>query len=127
LWDECEFITHQGKLPGGELQQMDMAERVVLLQNKGSEKINWAREIRKRSASGHQTSIITINFLLDLVVIGLYMFARWSQENFISYMMKNIGIDTLVSYLKTQISDTATLINPQYRALEAILKNWYPR
>jgi hypothetical protein len=127
LWDECEFITHQGKLPGGELQQMDMAERVVLLQNKGSEKTNWAREIRKRSASGHQTSIITINFLLDLVVIGLYMFARWSQENFISYMMKNIGIDTLVSYLKTQISDTATLINIQYRALEAILKNWYPR
>lgn len=122
LWDEREFITHQGKLPGGELQQMELAERGVLLQNKGSEKKIWAREIRKRSASGHQTSIITTNLLLDLVVIGLYMFARWSQENFFSYMMKNFGIDTLVSYLKTQISDTTTLINPQYRALEASLK-----
>ncbi|NCU31567.1 MAG: hypothetical protein EOM23_01220 [Candidatus Moranbacteria bacterium] len=94
----------------------------MLLQNKGSQKKIWVREIRKRSASGHQTSIITTNFSLSLIMVGLYMFARWSQENFFSYMMKNFGIDTLVSYLKTQISGITQLINPQYRAMESSLK-----
>ncbi|MBW6492789.1 MAG: hypothetical protein K0B15_16515 [Lentimicrobium sp.] len=126
-WDDCEFKTCQGNLPGGEIQQLELAERGVLLQNAGSEKKIWAREIRKRSASGHQTSIITTNFSLSLVMIGLYMFARWSQENFFSYMMKNFGIDTLVSYLKTQIGDTTQLINPQYRALESSLKKLVSR
>jgi hypothetical protein len=55
-------------------------------------------------------------------MIGLYMFARWSQENFFKYMMQEFGIDTLVSYLKENISDTSVLVNPQYRALENLRK-----
>jgi len=121
-WDDCEFNSYKGKLPGGEEQHIELAERGVLLQNVGSSKKIWAREIRKKSASGHQTSIITTNFSLSIVLIGLYMFARWSQENFFSYMMQNFGIDTLVSYLKEKISDTTQLINPQYRVLENKLK-----
>lgn len=57
-----------------------------------------------------------------MIMIGLYMFARWSQENFFGYMMINFGIDTLVSYLKTKIGDTAQLINPRYRELENSLR-----
>jgi hypothetical protein len=121
-WDDCEFNSYKGKLPGGQEQHIELAERGVLLQNAGSSKKIWAREIRKKSASGHQTSIITTNFSLSIVLIGLYMFARWSQENFFSYMMQNFGIDTLVSYLKVKISDTTQLINPQYRVLENKLK-----
>ncbi|MGM0532440.1 MAG: putative transposase [Bacteroidota bacterium] len=44
------------------------------------------------------------------------MFARWSQENFFKYMSKNFAIDTLISYCKQMISDTAELINPLWRA-----------
>ncbi len=121
-WDDDEFKTYTGRLPGGEEQKVELAERGVLLQNKGSKKKIWAREIRKKSASGHQTSILTTHFSFNPITVGLYMFARWSQENFFSYMMKNFGIDTLVSYMKEKISDTTQLVNPKYRILEKTLR-----
>ncbi len=121
-WDDAEFAEYTGKLPFGNEKSIELAERGVLLQNKGSKKKIWAREIRKKSKSGHQTSIITTNFTLSIIMIGLYMFARWSQENFFKYMMQEFGIDTLVSYLKEKISDTSVLVNPQYRTLENLRK-----
>jgi len=116
-WPDEEFfpVIHEHS---GLKQEMELAERGVLLQNKGSDKKIWVREIRKKSSSGHQTSIITTNYMLSTVLIGIYMFARWSQENFFKYIMENFGIDTLVSYLKEKISDTTLLVNPLYRALE---------
>ena len=121
-WDEDEFSEYTGKLPFGTEKKIELAERGVLLQNKGSKKKIWAREIRKKSKSGHQTSIITTNYSLSIILIGLYMFARWSQENFFKYMMQEFGIDTLVSYFKEKISDTSVLVNPQYRTLENLRK-----
>lgn len=121
-WDDEEFAEYTGKLPFGNEKSIELAERGVLLQNKGSKKKIWAREIRKKSKSGHQTSIITTNYTLSIVLIGLYMFARWSQENFFKYMMQEFGIDTLVSYFKQKISDTSVLVNPEYRALENVRK-----
>jgi len=118
-WDETEFKEYTGTLPFGTEQTIALAERGVLLQNKGSDKKIWAREIRKKKKSGHQTSIITTNFKLSIIMIGLYMFARWGQENFFKYMMQEFGIDTLVSYFRTQIPAATTLINPQYRAIES--------
>ena len=117
-WDDAEFTEHTAKLPFGNETTIELAERGVLLQNKGSKKKIWVREIRKKSKSRHQTSIITTNYTLSIIMIGLYMFARWSQENFFKYMMQEFGIDTLVSYLKEKISDTSILINPEYRTLE---------
>ncbi len=121
-WDENEFLEYTGRLPFGTEKRIELAERGVLLQNKGSEKKIWAREIRKKSKSGHQTSIITTNYSLSIILIGLYMFARWSQENFFKYMMEDFGIDTLVSYFKEKISDTSILVNPEYRTLENLRK-----
>jgi len=121
-WDDNEFEEYTGTLPYGTEQTIALAERGVLLQNKGSEKKIWAREIRKKSASGHQTSIITTNFKLSIIIIGLYMFARWGQENFFKYMMKEFGIDTLTSNLKNNIHATTTLVNPKYRELESLRK-----
>lgn len=121
-WPEEEFSVHKGSLATGEQQEIELAERGVLLQSTGSNKKIWAREIRKMNKSGHQTSIITTNYMLPTIIIGLYMFARWSQENFFKYMMQNFGIDTLVSYMKEKISDTAELINPEFRELEGQLK-----
>ncbi len=117
-WNEEEFTEHTGTLPFGTQKTIALAERGVLLQNKASKKKLWVREIRSKSKSGHQTSIVTTNYTLSIIMIGLYMFARWSQENFFKYMMQEFGIDTLVSYFKEKITDTTSLINPQYRTLE---------
>lgn len=118
-WSDDEFEEYSGTLPYGTEQTIELAERGVLLQNKGSKKEIWAREIRKKSSSGHQTSIITTNFKLSIVMIGLYMFARWGQENFFKYMMQEFGIDTLTSNLKTEVHATTPLVNPKYRELES--------
>ena len=117
-WPDEEFTSYTEMDQKGEKQQMELAERGVLLQNKGSNKKIWAREIRKKLPSGHQTSILTTNFMLSTILIGIYMFARWSQENFFKYVMENFGIDTLVSYMREKISDTTLLINPEYRDME---------
>jgi len=117
-WDKAEFTEYTGTLPFGTQKTIALAERGVLLQNKGSKKKLWVREIRSNSKSGHQTSIVTTNYTLSIIMIGLYMFARWSQENFFKYMMQEFGIDTLVSYFKEKITDTTLLINPEYRTLE---------
>jgi uncharacterized protein YoxC len=117
-WDKAEFTEYTGILPFGTQKTIALAERGVLLQNKGSKKKLWVREIRSNSKSGHQTSIVTTNYTLSIIMIGLYMFARWSQENFFKYMMQEFGIDTLVSYFKEKITDTTLLINPEYRTLE---------
>lgn len=121
-WDNAEFTKHTGTLPFGTQKTIALAERGVLLQNKGSKKKIWAREIRSLSKSGHQTSIITTNYTLSIIMIGLYMFARWSQENFFKYMMQEFGIDALVSYKKERINDTTLLVNPEYRQLENLRK-----
>lgn len=125
-WDDAEFTEYEEVAPNGEKTKVTLAERGLLLEyqkkdagtGKNTKKKIWVREIRKKSESGHQTAIITTNFILAMVSVGLYMFARWSQENFFKYMIENFGIDTLVSYLKTKVSDTAQLINPQYRETE---------
>jgi len=121
-WDESEFSEHTGILPFGTQKTIALAERGVLLQNKGSNKKIWVREIRCKSKTGHQTSIVTTNYTLSLIMIGLYMFARWSQENFFKYMMQEFGIDTLVSYAKERITDTTVLVNPEYRTQESLRK-----
>lgn len=121
-WTDEEFSTYEEVLPEGEIQKVDLAERGVLLKSTDGKKQLWCREVRKRSKSGHQTSIITTNYLLGILQIGIYMFARWSQENFFKYMMEHFDIDGLVSYLKETIDDTKQLVNPTYRKSESELK-----
>lgn len=121
-WSEEEFTSYEEILPEGEKVKVVLAERGTLLKSTDGKKQIWCREIRKRSKSGHQTSILTTNYMLSIVMVGVFMFARWSQENFFKYMMKHFDIDGLVSYLKEIVSDTKQLINPAYRKLESELK-----
>lgn len=122
-WDENEFKNYKSKLPNGEEVEIQLAERSVSLKCTGKKKTISVREIRKKSENGHQTSIVTTNYTLDLVMIAYYMFSRWSQENFFKYMMQNFGIDNIISYSKRKISDTSILVNPEYRELDRRLKS----
>jgi len=80
-WPENEFTDYEVITPGGETETMQLAERETVLmgaKKKGEkQKQVTVREIRKKTVSGHQTSIITTNRLMTMVQIAVYMFARW--------------------------------------------------
>ncbi len=147
-WDEREFREYEIEGENGKKEVIKLAERTILIEGKESEKLPqaqkqikfietddgrqikfvnkrtkkkrklWIREVRKLTEKGHQTSIITTNYKLSIQLIGLYMFARWCQENFFKYMMENFGIDFLISYLQNDIDDTTELINPKWRKID---------
>ncbi len=124
-WPEEDFMEYETIEEDGTKEKMKLAEKKITLKNNDKEnpKEITCREIRKLSKSGHQTSILTTNWVLDIEAVGLYMFARWCQENFFNYMTQNFDIDGLVSYEKETISDTKMLVNPAYRQLESELKS----
>jgi hypothetical protein len=125
-WPEGDFIEYETIREDGTTEKIKLFEKKITLKNndKQNPKEVTCREIRKLSKSGHQTSILTTNWTLGIVAIGLYMFARWCQENFFKYMTDNFDIDGLVSYSKEIISDTKMLVNPAYRQLESELKSF---
>ncbi len=92
---------------------MNLAERGTRLSNGF-----WVREVRKLTQSGHQTSIITSNYKVDLAAVSSAMFARWSQENFLKYMRQHYNIDRLIDYSTESIPDTTEVVNPEYRRLD---------
>jgi len=153
LWGEEEFTEYEIVNDYGEKEKIRLAERGILIESKETEPLPsvlevieleenqgektikvthkrtkpkqqmWIREVRKLTAKGHQTSIITSNFKLSLILIGYYMFARWNQENFFKYMIEHYGLDMLISHFLTPISDTQQVVNPAYRELDKQIKS----
>jgi hypothetical protein len=117
-WPQSEFIDYIVPLAHGEQVRMKLAERGTRL----GENV-WVREIRKLTETGHQVSILSTNFQIDMVSVAAHMFARWSQENFLQYMMQNFAIDRLVDYQTGTIDETAKVVNPAYRKLESEIKS----
>ena len=48
------------------------------------------------------------------------MFARWTQENYFKYMLKNFGLDMLISNYRKHIDDTTLIINPAVKFREKL-------
>jgi len=69
-WPEQEFRTHAVSLANGEQVSLELAERGVRV-----------REVRQRSESGAQSSILSTDYRSDLSRVAAAMFARWCQEN----------------------------------------------
>ena len=86
---------------------MLLAERGIFLGGR-----LWVREIRKLTKTGHQTSIISTDYLRDLTRTAATMFARWSQENFFKYMRENYSIDALVDYSTENIPESTRVVCP---------------
>ena len=152
-WPVIEFSSYEIENEYGEKEIIQLAERGILLEGNETEALPeplsvieleesaegykmkttkkrtkkkrqiWVREVRKIRDNGNQTSIITTNYKLSLVLIGVYMFARWCQENFFKYAMKYFGLDMIISYFHTDILDTDELVNPARRALEKKIKS----
>jgi len=116
-WREGEFTCCQIRTVGGNIVEMQLAERGIFLSNK-----LWLREIRKLSEGGHQTSILTTDYVSTMEEIAPSMFARWSQENFFKYMRENYSLDRLVDYETDSVPDTTQVVNPQYRTISSEIR-----
>ena len=120
-WPKEEFEHQEVAMPHGERVTMKLAERGVYLGER--DKGLWLREIRKLSDSGHQTALISTDFSHSRTYVGGHMFARWSQENFLKYMMEHFNIDALIDYDTEPADETEKVINPAYRKLAAAIKS----
>ena len=117
-WPEEEFSPVQTTLASGANVSMDLAERGTRL---GDDL--WVREIRKRCASGHQTSILALDYSSEPTRLAPRMFARWSQENFFKYMREQYSLDKLVDYGTMAFPDTFQVVNPAYRKLDSQVRS----
>lgn len=109
-WDENIFSTHQIEVDGN-MVEMKLAEKIIVIEDMPM------REVRKISEDGHQTSIISSNKKLSLIVLALSMFTRWTQENFFRYMRQDYDIDRMFQYAVEQIDENISVVNPQYSKL----------
>lgn len=117
-WPEKEFAEHTVTLPGGEPTTMKLAERGTRMSNR-----LWVREIRSLTTNGHQTSILTTNYGLELTQLAVSMFARWTQENFFRYMREHYSLDRLVEYGTEPVPDTIRVVNPAWRHLDSEIRS----
>jgi hypothetical protein len=117
-WPPDEFSAHSVPFPNGNTIEMKLAERGTLLSGK-----IWVREIRKLTDSGHQTSILSTNYVSNPAVIAMSMFSRWSQENFFRYMREHYNLDHLIDYGIDDIPDTTKVVNPEYRRFDSQLRS----
>ena len=66
--------------------------------------------VRKKGEK--QTFILTNDFERTIARIATLMFNRWSQENFIKYMVREYHLDSLLSYLAEESSEVIMVTNP---------------
>jgi transposase len=100
-----------------------LAERSVqVIPATGQRRAFWMREIRRLTASGHQTAILTTRQDLPGEVIADRMFARWRQENFFKYMQAELNIDHLSTYAIEPADPQRLVPNPERGKLEKSLK-----
>ena len=116
-WAADEFVERQVTLVSGEVVPMKLAERGTQLAGK-----LWLREVRKLTASGHQTAILSTDYRTDLTSLAASMFARWCQENFFKYMREHFNLDQLVEYGTEAVPDTIRVVNPGWRKLEGQIR-----
>jgi hypothetical protein len=80
------------------------------------------REVRKLNDGGHQTSVVTTNRKLSTILIALYMFSRWTQENFFGYMRQEYDLDRIVQYGVDEIDSKIMVVNREYSNLTYQIK-----
>lgn len=113
VWPESEFAEQEVPIPGGGSQRLRLAMRETrIAAAKDSIPVT---EVRRLTASGHQTAIVTTARRLGTIAIASRMFARWRQENFFAYMMQHYDIDGLVEYGTEQLPGTLEVVNAQWR------------
>ncbi len=109
-WASQEFVLRKVRLVNGEEVELALAERGTRLSNN-----LWVREIRHLDEQGHQTALLSTDFVSDLDRVAVALFARWCQENFFQYMGVHYGLDKLIEYGTEPLPDTTRVVNPVWR------------
>lgn len=109
-WDQTGFQSYTISVEQTDIE-MKLAEKSVEIAERPF------REIRKLSAGGHQTSVMTTNRQLPITLVAVYMFSRWSQENFFRYMRQDYDFDRMLQYTVEQIDGEKFVNNPRYSKL----------
>lgn len=112
-WPVEEFSRTSVRLINGEEVELETAERGVCLPND-----LWVREIRHRDPNGHQTSMLSTDYINPLLQVAARMFARWCQENFFKYMREHYALDRLIEYGTESLPETTRVVNPAWRELD---------
>ena len=113
VWPQSEFADTNVAMPDG----VQLAMKLAMRETRLGETLS-VKEVRRLTATGHQTAVISTAHGLDSVMIAGRMFARWCQENFFAYMMQHYDIDGLVQYGAQAIPGTEIVINPLWRAAD---------
>lgn len=79
------------------------------------------REVRRLTATGHQTAVLTSRTDLAALEVAARTFARWQQENFFRYLRHSFALDALVTYAAEPADPTRTVPNPARRRLRTRL------
>jgi hypothetical protein len=106
-WDEGVFQEVRVNTRLGETT-MQLHEKELLLDDYSM------REVRRLTASGHQTSIITSNHKLTIALIASHMFGRWVQENFFRYLRQEYAFDSIIKYAVDKLDDNYMVVNREY-------------
>lgn len=115
-WPHSDFHRYTITLPHGNQVEMDLAERQA--DDLSTPEVTF-REIRRlRADLLHQTPLITTCQKMDITIVAVRCFARWSQENFLHYATAEMAIDRLVGYLPEAAPETAEVRNPAWRDLD---------
>jgi len=117
-WRREEFRTHSVTLAGGEIVNLQLAERGSQLSNK-----LWLREIRKLTDSGHQTSILTTNFQAPMTTLA----CRYSPDGVRKTSSVTCGntivLDRLMSMESRSFLIRFVWLNPVWRTLDSQIRS----
>ncbi len=114
-WAEEAFEDHAIEVEGDKVQ-MKLCEKEIELDGVKM------REVRKLTDDGHQTSVITTNKKLSIMIIAIYMFARWCQENYFRYMRQEYDLDRIYEYAVQQLDEDIKVVNPDHAKLTYQIK-----
>lgn len=125
-WPVKEFISKEVVLVFGNTESMRVAERGFYKKVKTSQgdtiKLK-VREVRTISESGHQTAIISTNYMDDNSQIVSSMFSRWCQENYFKYMTEHFDLDRLTDYSLQELDGTSMVVSKEYKSVESKIKS----
>lgn len=120
-WPLTEFAARQVPLMMGGEAEMFLAERGSLIGSKPGEQL-WVREVRKRSANGRQTAIISTDWQASIEEISGPQFGRWYQENFFKYGREHFNLDRQIDYQLEETDDTIRVVNPAWRKIDGEIR-----
>jgi len=116
-WDDREFSDTKITDSCGNITTVSLAELSTLLGSKKKDQM-WVREIRKRTDSGRQVSLISTDFTGTQVGLARGMYCRWTQENYFKYSRAEFSLDHLSSYQLEDMDPEKSVTNPTWRDLD---------